>query len=169
MSSPASSSPDLIRRNCNEYISYENLFAESVGATEDVSVIQGAYVLLARAINTLNERIMDVRSSSVKQMMMQLNPAFRSAIFRCSQFKQFLDKGVKAGIVKLGGRDLQSGEFMVFLPGDFDDDISEPSVNGKAADSDAEKAHRTRTPHAPPGQESGRHARQGAGNKRNDP
>jgi uncharacterized protein (TIGR00288 family) len=67
---------DLVRRNCNEYVSYENLLAESVGATEDVSVLEGAFALLERAINTLNERGMDVRSSTVKQMMLQLNPAF---------------------------------------------------------------------------------------------
>ncbi len=147
---------DLVRRNCNEFISYENLLAESLGATEDVSTLEGSFALLSRSILTLHERGMEVRSSTVKQMMLQLNPAFSERNFSCPQFKQFLDKGVKAGIVKLGGRDTQSGEFMVFLPGDFDDETStpsvtsEPSVNGKAADSDAEKRtgreRRTRRP-----------------------
>jgi hypothetical protein len=126
---------DLVRRNCNEFISYENLLAESLGATEDVSTLEGSFALLSRSIMTLHERGMEVRSSTVKQMMLQLNPAFSERNFSCPQFKQFLDKGVKAGIVKLGGRDTQSGEFMVFLPGDFDDDISapEPAVSGKPA------------------------------------
>ena len=141
---------DLVRRNCNEFISYENLLAESLGATEDVSTLEGSFALLSRSILTLHERGMEVRSSTVKQMMLQLNPAFSERNFSCPQFKQFLDKGVKAGIVKLGGRDTQSGEFMVFLPGDFDDDEIAPSVNGKAADSDAEKRtgreRRTRRP-----------------------
>jgi uncharacterized protein (TIGR00288 family) len=126
---------DLVRRNCNEFISYENLLAESLGATEDVSTLEGSFALLSRSIMTLHERGMEVRSSTVKQMMLQLNPAFSERNFSCPQFKQFLDKGVKAGVVKLGGRDTQSGEFMVFLPGDFDDDISapEPAVSSKPA------------------------------------
>jgi uncharacterized protein (TIGR00288 family) len=106
---------DLIRRNCNEYISYENLLAESVGATEDVSVIDGAYHLLARSIITLNERLMDVRSSSVKQMMMQLNPAFSERTFGCSQFKQFLDRAARAGVVRLEQRNGGAGESSVYL------------------------------------------------------
>jgi hypothetical protein len=94
-----------VRRNCNEYIAYENLLAESVGATEDVSTLEGAFQLLRRAINTLNERGMDIRSSTVKQMMLQLNPAFSERNFGCSQFKQFLDRATRATVVKLGERD----------------------------------------------------------------
>ena len=116
---------DLVRRNCNEFISYENLLAESLGATEDVGTLEGALSLLARGISTLHERGMEVRSSTVKQMMLQLNPAFSERNFGCAQFKQFLDKAVRAGIVKLGERDHGSGEFMVFLPSDFDEEAPE--------------------------------------------
>ncbi len=132
---------DLVRRNCNEFISYENLVAESLGATEDVSTLEGSFALLSRGILTLHERGMEVRSSTVKQMMLQLNPAFSERNFSCPQFKQFLDKAVKAGIVKLGGRDTQSGEFMVFLPGDFDDENGAPEViaSGKAPVAASEK------------------------------
>ena len=138
---------DLVRRNCNEFVSYENLLAESLGATEDVSTLEGSFALLSRSIVTLHERGMEVRSSTVKQMMLQLNPAFSERNFSCPQFKQFLDKAVKAGVVKLGGRDGQSGEFMVFLPGDFDDDgtttapiISvQPALNGAGVAETGEK------------------------------
>jgi uncharacterized protein (TIGR00288 family) len=106
---------DLVRRNCNEYIAYENLLAESVGAIEDVTTIEGAYQLLERAINTLNERLMDVRSSTVKQMMMQLNPAFSERTFGCNQFKQFLDKAARANVVRMETRDGSSGEFSVYM------------------------------------------------------
>ncbi len=109
---------DLVRRNCNEYIAYENLLAESVGATEDVSTLEGGFHLLGRTINTLLERGMDVRSSTVKQMMLQLNPAFSERTFGCNQFKQFLDKAVRAGVVRLGARDGTSGEYAVLLAGD---------------------------------------------------
>ncbi|MDF2441394.1 MAG: hypothetical protein JWN98_2378, partial [Abditibacteriota bacterium] len=33
---------ELVRRNCNEYLAYENLLAASVGATEDVTTLDGA-------------------------------------------------------------------------------------------------------------------------------
>jgi len=114
---------DLVRRNCNEFVSYENLLAESVGATEDVSILEGAYQLLGRTIHTLHERGMDVRSSTVKQMMLQLNPAFSERTFGCNQFKQFLDKAHRAGIIKLGNRDTSSGEYMVLLPSDLEMEI----------------------------------------------
>ena len=119
---------DLVRRNCNEYVSYENLLAESVGATEDVSVLEGAYQLLQRTIHTLNERGMDIRSSTVKQMMLQLNPAFSERTFGCNQFKQFLDKAARANVVRLGQRDGQSGEYSVLLPGDLDGDTATTEV-----------------------------------------
>ena len=55
--------------------------------------------------------------------MLFRSPAFSERNFGCAQFKGFLDKAVKAGAVKLGQRDVSSGEFSVFLPGDFDDDV----------------------------------------------
>ena len=114
---------ELVRRNCNEFISYENLLAESVGAQEDATILEGAFALLVRTINTLHERNMEVRSSTVKQMMMQLNPVFSERSFGCNQFKQFLDKGCRAGMIKLGRRDLHSGEYNVLLPTDVEDDV----------------------------------------------
>jgi uncharacterized protein (TIGR00288 family) len=116
---------DLVRRNCNEFISYENLLAESVGALEDATSLEGAFSLLSRTILSLHERGMEVRSSTVKQMMLQLNPVFSERNFGCSQFKQFLDKGCRAGIIKLGRRDPNSGEYTVLLPSDFDDEKAE--------------------------------------------
>ena len=113
---------ELVRRNCNEFISYENLLAESVGATEDATTLEGSFTLLTRTIHTLHERGMEVRSSTVKQMMIQLNPVFSERTFGCSQFKQFLDKACRAGFIKLGSRDPNSGEYNVLLPGDVEDE-----------------------------------------------
>ncbi len=131
---------ELVRRNCNEFISYENLLADSVGATEDATVLEGAFALLVRTISTLHDRGMEVRSSTVKQMMIQLNPVFSERTFGCAQFKQFLDKACRAGKIKLGTRDPNSGEYNVLLPGDFDEKPTE-SVEETAAP-EAEKAAR---------------------------
>jgi uncharacterized protein (TIGR00288 family) len=105
----------LIRQNCNEYISYENLLAESVGAQEDATTLEGAFALLQRTISTMDERGQDARSSSVKQMMLQLNPVFSERTFGCHQFKQFLDKACAKGIIGLDRRDSSSGEYQVML------------------------------------------------------
>jgi uncharacterized protein (TIGR00288 family) len=119
---------ELVRRNCNEYISYENLLAQSVGATEDVTTIEGAFQLLERTINTLQERSMDVRTSTVKQMMLQLNPAFSERYFGCNQFKHFLDRACRANIIKTGRRDPISGEFAVLLPGDVEPEFENSEI-----------------------------------------
>lgn len=105
----------LIRQNCNEYISYENLLAESVGAKEDATTLEGAFALLQRTIRTMDERGQDARSSSVKQMMLQLNPVFSERSFGCHQFKQFLDKACTQNIIRLDRRDSSSGEYQVML------------------------------------------------------
>lgn len=105
----------LIRQNCNEYISYENLLAQSVGAKEDATTLEGAFALLQRTIGTMNERGQDARSSSVKQMMLQLNPVFSERSFGCHQFKQFLDKACAKNIIQLDRRDSSSGEYQVML------------------------------------------------------
>jgi len=107
---------DMLRRNCNEFISYENLLAQSVGATEDATTLEGAFSLLHRAMAALRERGSEIRGSAVKQMMLQLNPVFSERTFGCTQFRQFLQKAVNSGIVKLGARDKYSGEFNVLLP-----------------------------------------------------
>jgi len=107
---------DMLRRNCNEFISYENLLAQSVGATEDATTLEGAFFLLHRAMAALRERGSEIRGSGVKQMMLQLNPVFSERTFGCTQFRQFLQKAVNAGVVKLGARDKYSGEFSVLLP-----------------------------------------------------
>ena len=107
---------DMLRRNCNEFISYENLLAQSVGATEDATTLEGAFSLLHRAMAALRERGTEIRGSGVKQMMIQLNPVFSERTFGCTQFRQFLQKAVFNGVVKLGPRDKVSGEFHVLLP-----------------------------------------------------
>jgi uncharacterized protein (TIGR00288 family) len=131
---------ELVRRNCNEFISYENLLADSVGATEDATVLDGAFALLVRTIGTLHDRGMEVRSSTVKQMMIQLNPVFSERTFGCAQFKQFLDKACRAGKIKLGTRDPNSGEYNVLLPGDLSDDNAETAT---PATDETEKAARS--------------------------
>lgn len=138
---------DLVRRNCNEFISYENLLAESVGAAEDATVLEGAFALLVRTIHALNERGMEVRSSTVKQMMIQLNPVFSERTFGCTQFKQFLDKACRAGLIRLGRRESSSGEYTVHLlseNGDTDSDETE-ETESTASTSRRSRSRRTQT------------------------
>jgi uncharacterized protein (TIGR00288 family) len=124
---------DMLRRNCNEFISYENLLAQSVGATEDATTLEGAFALLHRGMAALRERGSEIRSSTVKQMMLQLNPTFSERNFGCPQFRGFLDKAVVQGLIKLGSRDKVSGEFSVLLPEEDEKLEVEAKVEAKEA------------------------------------
>ncbi len=135
---------ELVRRNCNEYLAYENLLAESVGAEEDVTTIEGAYQLLHRTIDTLQERDIEVRSSTVKQMMVQLNPAFSERNFGCHQFKQFLDRAARAGIVTLNPRHGMAGESIVLLSGDGATEIRNVEAPTREATTREASARETR-------------------------
>ena len=116
---------DMLRRNCNEFISYENLLAASYGADEDASTLEGAFALLHRAMETLRERGSEIRTSTLKQMMIQLNPVFSEKTFGYNQFRGFLDKAGREHLIKLGPRDRVSGEFYVLLPEEDEADVIE--------------------------------------------
>jgi len=142
----------LIRQNCNEYISYENLLAESVGAQEDATTLEGAFALLQRTISTMDERGQDARSSSVKQMMLQLNPVFSERTFGCHQFKQFLDKACAKGIIHLDRRDSSSGEYQVMLLDENGNGIhaeqeSAPKEKPLISDLETTPVQKTKKPH----------------------
>ena len=116
---------DMLRRNCNEFISYENLLAASYGAAEDATTIEGAFALLHRAMAALRERGSEIRTSTLKQMMIQLNPVFSEKTFGYNQFRGFLDKAGRENLIKLGPRDRVSGEFYVLLPEEDEAEVIE--------------------------------------------
>ncbi len=116
---------DMLRRNCNEFISYENLLAASYGADEDATTIEGAFALLHRAMAALRERGSEIRTSTLKQMMIQLNPVFSEKTFGYNQFRGFLDKAGRENLIKLGPRDRVSGEFYVLLPDEDEAEVIE--------------------------------------------
>ena len=116
---------DMLRRNCNEFISYENLLAASYGADEDATTLEGAFALLHRAMEALRERGSEIRTSTLKQMMIQLNPVFSEKTFGYNQFRGFLDKAGREGLIKLGPRDRVSGEFYVLLPEEDEAEVIE--------------------------------------------
>ncbi len=116
---------DMLRRNCNEFISYENLLAASYGADEDATTLDGAFALLHRAMEALRERGSEIRTSTLKQMMIQLNPVFSEKTFGYNQFRGFLDKAGRENLIKLGPRDRVSGEFYVLLPEEDEAEVIE--------------------------------------------
>jgi hypothetical protein len=86
-------------------------------------------------MNTLNERGMDMRSSTVKQNDAAVESAFSERTFACSQFKQFLDRAARAGIVKLGDRDGTSGEYAVILTSEIETQSVEAKLTPTQRDS----------------------------------
>jgi hypothetical protein len=97
---------------------------------------------------------MDVRSSTVKQMMLQLNPAFSERTFGCYQFKQFLDKAARAGVIGLDERESGAGEYSVLLSrqekapreaaGESNGIVSEDIKAGDKTRNDSRNGRRTR-------------------------
>ena len=124
---------DMLRRNCNEFISYENLLAASYGADEDATTLEGAFALLHRAMAALRERGSEIRTSTLKQMMIQLNPVFSEKTFGYNQFRGFLDKAGREHLIKLGPRDRVSGEFYVLLPEEDEAEVIEQIERAEAA------------------------------------
>ena len=125
---------DMLRRNCNEFISYENLLAASYGADEDATTLEGAFALLHRAMEALRERGSEIRTSTLKQMMIQLNPVFSEKTFGYNQFRGFLDKAGREGLIKLGPRDRVSGEFYVLLPEEDEAEVIEQIERAEPAE-----------------------------------
>ena len=138
---------DMVRRNCNEFISYENLLADSVGATEDATTLDGSFALLLRAMTALRERGSEIRTSTLKQMMLQLNPVFSERNFGTSHFRGFLDKAIVRNLIKMGPRDKVSGEFYVLLPDEDESsfvDKAPAQSNGNGRVAPAENGAATR-------------------------
>ena len=125
---------DMLRRNCNEFISYENLLAASYGADEDATTLEGAFALLHRAMAALRERGSEIRTSTLKQMMIQLNPVFSEKTFGYNQFRGFLDKAGRENLIKLGPRDRVSGEFYVLLPEEDEAEVIEQIERAEPAE-----------------------------------
>lgn len=125
---------DMLRRNCNEFISYENLLAASYGADEDATTLEGAFALLHRAMAALRERGSEIRTSTLKQMMIQLNPVFSEKTFGYNQFRGFLDKAGRENLIKLGPRDRVSGEFYVLLPDEDEAEVIEQIERAEPAE-----------------------------------
>ena len=125
---------DMLRRNCNEFISYENLLAASYGADEDATTLEGAFALLHRAMAALRERGSEIRTSTLKQMMIQLNPVFSEKTFGYNQFRGFLDKAGRENLIKLGPRDRVSGEFYVLLPEEDEAEVIEKVERAEPAE-----------------------------------
>ena len=150
---------DMLRRNCNEFISYENLLAASYGADEDATTLEGAFALLHRAMETLRERGSEIRTSTLKQMMIQLNPVFSEKTFGYNQFRGFLDKAGRENLIKLGPRDRVSGEFYVLLPEEDEAEVIDNIERAEPAQVVEEIVESRR---------GGRNRRGGEGNERNN-
>ncbi len=126
----------VVKRNCNEYLAYENIPApEDVEPTHDKSEdgdqkkdIRKAFLLLGRAMALLEDENRSVDSSLLKQKMLQLSPTFDHKTFGFGQFKAFLAEAQKKKIIHIGKK--AAGIYPISLGRkghDFDD---EPG-NGK--------------------------------------
>lgn len=109
---------------CDELIYYSNLVGES---TIEESDIKAAYNLLARAINYLEEQGVETRSSQIKSYMKQVDSSFNKSNYGFSQFKRFLEKAKREGLVSL--KLLEHGDYLVkWVSKDFEPNDTAPQL-----------------------------------------
>jgi uncharacterized protein (TIGR00288 family) len=108
------SSSDILVQNCDEYYSYTSLTGLRKTTDEERST-NDPWALVEKAITRMAERDDVMRSDRLKQVMIELDPAFDEADFGYSKFSRFLTEAASKGLIKL--TKLENGQHEVAPPG----------------------------------------------------
>ncbi len=128
------SSSDLLIQNCDEYYSYHSLSGltragEAEESTED------PWVLLRRAVERMIAERDVMRTDRLKQVMLDLDPAFDEKKLGYSKFSRFVSEAATKKLVHL--RKGENGQYEISLVGEPDSSTaaapaaSEPRGNGR--------------------------------------
>ena len=107
------SSSDILVQNCDEYYSYTSLSGltktvEGTGAPAD------PWKLVGKAVEEMGRRGDAMRSDRLKQVMMDLDPAFSEKALGFSKFSKFMAEAAGRGIVEI--RRLENGQYEILVP-----------------------------------------------------
>jgi uncharacterized protein (TIGR00288 family) len=108
------SSSDILVQNCDEYYSYTNLAGLQKTSETDQKPTD-PWVLVERAVRKMAERDDVMRSDRLKQVMIELDPAFNEGNFGFSKFSRFVTEAASRNLLRL--RKLDNGQYEV-TPGD---------------------------------------------------
>ncbi|HEY8484997.1 MAG TPA: NYN domain-containing protein [Longimicrobiales bacterium] len=132
------SSSDLLVQNCDEYYSYSALTGLTRAGDEEVRERPDPWELVEQAVRQMAASKDVMRSDRLKQVMMELDPAFDEGALGFSKFSRFLQEAAARGHLRL--KKLENGQFEVAPP----DDGEAEEVVGEAVEAAAGSAERAR-------------------------
>jgi uncharacterized LabA/DUF88 family protein len=146
----------ILQRNCHEFIAYENLInvgpsarrhqerGRPAAGTQSVS---GAFPLIRRALKVLSEREVTPQLGLLKSTLLQLDSTFSEKNYGAGSFRDFAEKLVQAGLVRLNqsGRNLLV-EIKEVEPGAADEGAAEAVAPGGDRHHQQDRGHTHRGP-----------------------
>jgi uncharacterized protein (TIGR00288 family) len=148
------SSSDILVQNCDEYYSYTSIsgLRKTTDATSTSS--SDPWVLVEKAMDRMQSRKDVMRSDRLKQVMLELDPAFDEKGLGFSKFSRFLTEASQKGILNL--RKLENGQYELQKGGGTSSSRSSPSRSRsdsgrKSSSSRTESRTETPAPPAPRG------------------
>ncbi len=116
------SSSDLLVQNCDEYYSYTALGGLMKGGEESADK-EDPWVLVERAVRQMSENGDVMRSDRLKQVILELDPAFDEKELGFSKYNRFLSEAASRGCISL--RKMDNGQYEV-MPADGTPKSEEP-------------------------------------------
>jgi uncharacterized protein (TIGR00288 family) len=107
------SSSDILVQNCDEYYSYTSL--SGLRKTEEIGKSQSdPWALVERAVEQMGRRGDVMRSDRLKQVILEIDPAFDEKTLGFSKFSKFLNEATRKGLIQT--RRMENGQYEI-LPG----------------------------------------------------
>ena len=104
------SSSDILVQNCDEYYSYTALSGLRKADDESLSPAD-PWSLVARASEQMGRRGDVMRSDRLKQVMLEVDPAFDEKSFGFNKFSRFVSEAARRGLI--GTRRMENGQYEI--------------------------------------------------------
>ena len=104
------SSSDILVQNCDEYYSYTALSGLRK-ADDESSSPADPWSLVARASEQMGRRGDVMRSDRLKQVMLEVDPAFDEKSFGFNKFSRFVSEAARRGLI--GTRRMENGQYEI--------------------------------------------------------
>lgn len=109
------SSSDLLIQNCDEYYSYHSL-SGLTRAGEDEGTSEDPWALVQRAAQQMIANRDTMRTDRLKQVMLDLDPAFDEKQLGYSKFSRFVSEAATKGLIRL--KKMENGQYEIMMDGD---------------------------------------------------
>ena len=109
------SSSDILVQNCDEYYSYSSIAGLQKASAGDKGKSVDPWQLVSEASRKMIERGDVMRSDRLKQVMLEMSPAFEESKYGFSKFSKFLAEAASRGL--MGLRKLENGQHEILPPG----------------------------------------------------